>query len=72
MPTPSYAYDTNGPYKQWEQIQIPTALASSMGAIVPAVTLEGRHNALQKRSVNILNLVDWGWIDIECVCKLWQ
>ena len=52
----------------------PTAqLAPSMGAIVPAMTLDGRQNALQKsKPVNIQHLTHWGWIDIECVCKLWQ
>ena len=40
---------------QWAQIQVPTAqLAPSMGAIVPAMTLEGGQNALQKsKPINI-------------------
>ena len=50
------ANDISGPDSQWEQIQVPTVqLAPSMGVIVPAVTLEGRQNALQKcRPVNII------------------
>ena len=40
--------DTIVGHSQWEQIQVPTAqLVPSMSAIVPAVTLEGRQNALQ-------------------------
>ena len=43
------ANNTSGPLSQWEQIQVPTVqLAPSMGPIVPAVTLEGRQNALEK------------------------
>ena len=68
------ANNTSGPHSQWEQIQVPTAqLAPSMDPIVPAVTLEGRQNALEKsRPVNIQHLIHWGWMDIEYVCKLWQ
>ena len=59
---------------QWKQIQIPTVeLMSSMGPIVPAMTLEGRQNAVEKsRPVNIQHLIHWGWIDIECVFKMRQ
>ena len=40
---------------QWEQIQVPTVqLVPSMDPIVPAMTLEGWQNALEKsRPVNI-------------------
>ena len=64
---------TQWPHSQWEQIQVPTVqLVPSMGPIVPAVTLEGRQNALEKiRPVIIQHLIHWGWIDIECACKLW-
>ena len=57
--THTVANDTSvgqtNPGRQWEQIQVPTAqLAPSMGAIVPALSLEGRQNAPQKsRPVNI-------------------
>ena len=46
---------TSGPHSQWEQIQVPTVqLAPSMGPIVPAMTLEGWRNALEKsRPVNL-------------------
>ena len=55
-------------------MQVPIIqLAPSMGPIVPAVTLEGRQNVVEKsRPVNIQHLIHWGWIDIKCACKLWQ
>ena len=46
------------------QLQVPTAqLAPSMGAIVPAVSSEGRQNALHKsRPVNVSHLIHCEWI----------
>ena len=36
------------------------------GPIVPAMTLEGWQNALEKsRLANIHHMIHWGWIDIE-------
>ena len=44
-----------------------------MGPIVPAMTLEGWQNAVEKsRPVNIQHLIHWGWIDIVCVFKMRQ
>ena len=55
MTPTQWQMNTSGPHSQWEQIQLLTAqLVPSMGAIVPAMTLEGQQNALQKsRPVNI-------------------
>ena len=60
-------WHTSGPRSQWEQTQVPTAqLVPSMGAIVPAMTLEDRQNALEKsRPVNIEQLTHWGWIELS-------
>ena len=53
--THTVANDTSGPHSQWEQAQFPTTqLVPSMGAIVPAMSLESQQNALYKcRPVNI-------------------
>ena len=57
--THTVANDTS----QWEQAQVPTAqLAPSVGAIVSAVSLEGRQNAFHKsRPVNICDCLSKNW-----------
>ena len=61
---------TSGPHTQWEQTQFPTAqLAPSMGAIVPAMTLEGWQNAFEKsRPVNIKYTGDGKILRVSVSC----